>query len=80
MVRFDTLQDHEFRRDEWAAQEAQSRNLPDCDCGRRVDPERGCVGCNLHPLDCSCLPLAECEGCYKVPCECLPDDYPCDPE
>lgn len=20
-----------------------------------------------------------CEGCYKSPCECLPDDAPCDP-
>ncbi len=21
----------------------------------------------------------ECEGCYATPCECLPDDCPCDP-
>ena len=22
----------------------------------------------------------ECQGCYKTPCECLPDDACCDPE
>ncbi len=21
-----------------------------------------------------------CQGCYKAPCACLPDDTPCDPE
>jgi hypothetical protein len=27
-----------------------------CDCGRKVTAQ-GCVGCNHHPLDCSCFPV-----------------------
>ncbi len=30
-------------------------SLPPCGCGRRVG-QRGCVGCNQHPFDCSCFP------------------------
>jgi len=43
-----------------------SPELRDCDCGRRVDPDRGCVGCNQHPLDCGCLPVGYGEFTAKL--------------
>ena len=41
-------------------------------CRERVRIEANgdetCTGCGI------------CQGCYKRPCECLPDDAGCDPE
>jgi hypothetical protein len=33
--------------------------FPDCHCGRWVGDECACSGCNLHPLDCPCLPVED---------------------
>jgi len=31
-------------------------SLPNCDCGRKVT-QKGCAGCERHPLDCACFPV-----------------------
>lgn len=49
-MRFDTLQDHEFRRDEWAARERDEQKRI-----RALGVEAGtCEGCYQNP--CICLP------------------------
>jgi len=32
--------------------------LPPCHCGRGLY-KFGCLGCSLHPFDCSCLPIPD---------------------
>lgn len=33
--------------------------FPNCHCGRWVGDDKGCSGCGMHPLDCSCLEVDE---------------------
>ena len=73
MSRFDTLQDHEFRRDEWAAQERVHR-CPTQACALREDHDGNhvCSVCNWpHRLDATeAEVLANCEydehECYPL--------------
>jgi hypothetical protein len=65
MSKFDTLQDHEFRRDEWAAREQERpRRMLHCIRGEH-DECIGC-GCLCHSLPAALLalkPLMDALGC-----------------